>query len=498
MNPRDGIGHRPRHERSSLCLHATTNWVSLLVRFVFKIMLSIVMVAFIGAGSASAQSTQSKKTKISTTLAKSAPSKKIQRRKQKAQVNRPPAKPVRPGPSLLIDARSGEVLHQDRAGEPWYPASLTKLMTGYVVFQKIRANAMRLDQELLVSERASSQEPSKLGIPAGKTINVDLALQAMLVYSANDMAYVLAEGAGGSIEKFAEEMNAAARNLGLTATHFVNPNGLFDPRQVTSARDMAVLAAVIMAEFPEHARFFNQEYVAVGKRRLANRNSLVRTMPEADGMKTGFVCASGFNLVASASRNGRRLISVVMGARNSGQRAAAAQQLLEDGFAGNLQTVQGRVGEVLNLPQGSIVPVDMTGIVCRNKGPMEVQDPALLAGWAASFGTYESLDKAELALRGRVLSPSGIRTTGKTGVVKMAGTAGYAPLIWNLSQTESLNICKSYREEGAHCEVLPQSMMEQMASSAKALRAPVPNTTEQGADAEPAPPLKLPKAPVEP
>jgi hypothetical protein len=140
----------------------------------------------------------------------------------------------------------------------------------------------------------------------------------------------------------------------------------------------------------------------------------------------------------------------------------------------------------------------MTGIVCRNKGPMEVQDPALLAGWAASFGTYESLDKAELALRGRVLSPSGIRTTGKTGVVKMAGTAGYAPLIWNLSQTESLNICKSYREEGAHCEVLPQSMMEQMASSAKALRAPVPNTTEQGADAEPAPPLKLPKAPVEP
>lgn len=471
-----------------------------LVRVFVKVM--VVLAVLFSAGTYGLHAASAKKANVVTTLAKAAPGKKavkkIQRnlrRSNKAKINRRPAQPERRGPSLLIDARSGEVLHQDRAGEPWYPASLTKLMTGYVVFQKLRAGSLRIDQDLLVSARAASQEPSKIGIPAGKTVGLDFALQAMLVYSANDMAYVLAEGAAGSIERFADEMNAAARNLGLSATHFVNPNGLFDPRQITSARDMAVLAAVIMAEFPEHSRFFTQEYVAVGKRRLANRNSLVRTMPEADGMKTGFVCASGFNLVASATRDGRRLIAVVMGARNSGTRALAAKTFLENGFSGNFQTVQGKVGEVLNLPQGAIVPVDMTATVCRNKGPNPVQDPALLAGWASSFGTYETLAKADLALRGRVLSPSGVNTTGKTSVVKMPGTAGYAPLIWNLSQAESLKLCQNYREEGAHCEVLPQSIMDQMAASAKALKAPQTPVTEQGADGDPtSPPLKLPPA----
>jgi D-alanyl-D-alanine carboxypeptidase len=387
------------------------------------------------------------------------------------------------GPSILIDAQTGHVLSQDRAGEPWYPASLSKLMTGYVVFQHLRAGRLHKDQQLTVSPLASSQEPSKIGVPAGKTVSVDFALQAMLVYSANDMAYVLAEGTSGSIAAFANEMNTAARQLGLSATHFVNPNGLFDPRQVTSARDMAVLAAVIIAEFPEHAKLFTQDYVEVGKRRLANRNVLIRTYPEADGMKTGFVCASGFNLVASASRNGRRLISVVLGMKNSAQRAKAARDLLEQGLAGSLPDTGLKVGEVLNLPQGAIVPVDMTPVVCRNKGPMPVIDEVELAGWAASFGTYDNLDKAVMALRGRVLSPVGLNTAGKTGILKIPGNAGYAPLIWNLSQSDSLNLCKGYREEGAQCEVLPQHLMEQMAAAAKAKQIEQQQPpTEQGSD----------------
>lgn len=392
-------------------------------------------------------------------------------------------KPEPRGPSVLIDAKTGEVLAQDRAGEPFYPASLTKLMTGYIIFQRLRDGRLKPDQLLPVSELANSQEPSKIGVPVGKTVSVDFALQALLVYSANDMAYVLAEGASGSIAAFADEMNAAARRIGLTASHFMNPNGLFDPRHVTSARDMAVLAAVLVAEFPEHQKYFVQQYLEVGKRRLPNRNILIRTMPDADGMKTGFVCASGFNLVASATRNGRRLIAVVMGMKNGASRAAAARAMLEAGFAAPPQP-HGKVADVINLPQGTIVPVDMTATVCRNKPPVTVQDGTALAGWAASFGTYDSPEKAQMALRGRVLSPAGLAVRGRTGVIQLPDKAGYAPVIWGLEQAQSISLCASYKVDGAHCDILPAAVMEQMASLAKARKAAqaAQAAVEQGSD----------------
>ena len=156
------------------------------------------------------------------------------------------------GPTLLFDPATQEVISQDRAGEPWYPASITKLMTAYIIFEKLKSGAMTLDQKLPVSELAHSQPPSKIGIPVGQTVGVDFALQALLVYSANDMAYVLAEGADGSIPAFAAEMNAVARKLGMTGSHFVNPNGLFDHRHVTTARDIAILASTILRDFPEY------------------------------------------------------------------------------------------------------------------------------------------------------------------------------------------------------------------------------------------------------
>ena len=205
------------------------------------------------------------------------------------------------GPTILFDPATGEVLSQDRAGEPWYPASLTKLMTAYIVFQKLKDGKLQLDQKIPISALASSQPPSKIGIRAGGTVSVDFALQSLLVYSANDMAYVLAEAAASTVASFAGEMNNEAHRLGMTGSHFVNPNGLFDPRHVSTARDLALLATAVLHDFPEQAHYFAQDYVAVGKRKLANRNSLIRQMPEADGMKTGFVCNSGFNLVATAT-----------------------------------------------------------------------------------------------------------------------------------------------------------------------------------------------------
>ncbi len=380
-------------------------------------------------------------------------------------------------------------MHAERVGEAWYPASLTKLMTAFVVFKKLRDGKMTLTQQIPVSPLANAQLPSKVGIPAGKTIEVDWALQAMLVYSANDMAYVLAEGASGSISSFAAEMNQVAKELGMTATHFVNPNGLFDPRQVTSARDLAVLAAVLLKEFPQHAGYFDQDYLKLGKRRLANRNSLLRQMPEADGMKTGFVCNSGFNLVASATRNGRKLITVVLGTRSGHARMIAAQDLLEQGFAQPSNSRLARIATLANVERGAILPVDMTQKVCPRKNPALMVDAATMDGWSVSFGTFEDANKADLALRGKLLDPVGLDAPGGVGVLKLGPKAGFTPLIWGLTALQAAGLCNRYKAAGSLCETAPPAFAqtiaarEQLARSAGKTRPQQP--VAQGSDIAP-------------
>lgn len=393
------------------------------------------------------------------------------------------------GPALLIDANSGEVLREVRAGEAWYPASLTKLMTAFVVFKKIRDGKMTLEQQIPVSALASAQVPSKVGVPPGKTVGVDWALQALLVYSANDMAYVLAEGASGSIVNFAAEMNQVAKELGMTATHFVNPNGLFDPRHVSSARDMAVLAAVLLKEFPQHARYFDQDYLKLGQRRLSNRNSLLRKMPEADGMKTGFVCNSGFNLVASATRNGRKLIAVVLGAKSGQARMIAAQALLEQGFGQPANVLGAKVASVANVQRGAIVPVDMTQKVCPRKNPVLMAEIDQLEGWSVSFGSYEDATKADLALRSRLLSPVGQDAPGRVGVLKVADKSGYEPLVWGLSAVEAATLCNRYKAEGVSCTTAVPAYLQTVVLRAEMARAAaksqVSQPVAQGSDIAP-------------
>ena len=392
------------------------------------------------------------------------------------------------GPSLLFDAHTGEVISQDRAGEPWYPASLTKLMTGYVIFKKIKSGQLRLDQDVSVSELAAAQPASKIGVPAGNTVTLDFALQAMLVYSANDMAYVLAEAGSGSVASFAADMNAVAHDMGLAATHFVNPNGLFDPRQITSARDIGIVAALLINEFPEHAHYFSQQYVTVGKRRLSNHNSLIRTMPEAVGMKTGFVCNSGYNLVGSAVKNGRQLISVVLGARNGTARGQLSELLLKSGLDRPADPARGKVADIVDQSYGAIVPADMTAAVCKGRPPTSLVNAHETAGWAVSFGTYDTLVKADMALRGRMIAPAGINVAGQHGVIKMPGTTGYAAMLWNLDQSTSLNLCAQYRIDGATCYVMPQTTLQQIAASAP-LPEPAPNaSSDEGSDTEKAKP----------
>src|SRR5215469_1653011 len=236
---------------------------------------------------------------------------------------------------LLVEAESGKVLYADNATRPWYPASVTKLMTAYVTLHAIKDGRVTPDKLLTVSANAMAQQPSKMGFKAGIKVTVDNALKMMIVKSANDMAVVLAEGVGGSVPAFADQMNRAAQSLSMTQSHFVNPNGLPDDGQVTSARDLAILTRALIREFPDYTLYWHISALKFGRRIIRNHNPLIDRYPGADGMKTGFICASGFNLVATVTRGDRRLIAIVLGSRNSAVRTEKVLELFERGFNGS-------------------------------------------------------------------------------------------------------------------------------------------------------------------
>ncbi len=236
------------------------------------------------------------------------------------------------GPALVIEPKSGLVIYAEDADQLWHPASLTKLMTAYITFEALRDGKLALADEVICSQHALDQPPSKIGLPVGRELTVDLALKALIVKSANDVAVMLAERIAGSEAAFVERMNATAKRLGMTRTHYNNANGLPDDGQVTTARDMAILARAILKEFPEHANLFSLPSFKIGKRVLRSHNGFLKTFEGADGMKTGFICASGFNLVASATRGDLSMIAVVLGAELVGARTARAAQLVEHGF----------------------------------------------------------------------------------------------------------------------------------------------------------------------
>jgi D-alanyl-D-alanine carboxypeptidase len=274
--------------------------------------------------------------------------------------------PAAAGPYLLIEADTGKVILENEAGRPWHPASVTKLMTTYVTFQAMRAGRVNLYTEIKISPFAASTPPSKAGFPAGQTITVDNALKLLMVKSANDMAVVLAEGVGGDVDTFVGEMNASAQALGMTGTRFKNPHGLPDDEQVTTARDMALLARAIIREFPEHEMLFRIPALTLGKRMLRNFNRLIDRYPGADGMKTGFICASGFNLVASAHRGNKRLIAVVLGSMNAKVRAEEAAMLFERGFqsSAGLEVLLGGSKSVAAITNVAQDPASLYELMC--------------------------------------------------------------------------------------------------------------------------------------
>ncbi|MBI4275848.1 MAG: D-alanyl-D-alanine carboxypeptidase [Rhizobiales bacterium] len=280
--------------------------------------------------------------------------------------------------TLLIEADTGKVLHAENATYPWYPASVTKMMTAYVTLRAVKERRLAIDTLINVSQNAVAQQPTKMGFKAGTQVTVDNALKMLMVKSANDMAVALAEAVSGSIEKFADNMNRNAKRLGMTQSSFVNPNGLPADNQVTSARDLAILARAMIKEMPEYDSYWHIPAIQLGKRVMRNYNSLIDRYPGADGMKTGFICASGFNLVASATRNGRRLIAVVLGAPSSGVRAVKTAQLLEHGFnGGQLSWLTPSLGTVNQLVPINAAPPNLRDEMCgkhRKRPAAETED----------------------------------------------------------------------------------------------------------------------------
>ena len=269
-------------------------------------------------------------------------------------------------PELLVDMQTGDVLYAENAGAPWHPASLTKLMTAYIAFQAIADGRLTLDSKVTMSVKAVDQAPAVSGLPAGDTISLKDALYVMLVKSANDMAWAVAETVGnGDIDAGVAEMNATAAKLGLTRTHYNNPNGLPDDGQVTTARDLAVLAIDLRRTFPQYDDIFRTQMVTLRKAYLRTNNELLTRFEGTTGMKTGYICASGLNVVATVDRGGRQLLAVVLGGTSARERDQLAAQMLLAGFAGQYPDTG---NSVVNIADDTVAPpMDMKPLLCGAK-----------------------------------------------------------------------------------------------------------------------------------
>lgn len=274
------------------------------------------------------------------------------------------AETARAAPSVTIDFYSGAVLYEEDAALPWFPASLTKMMTAYVALKAAGERRIALTTPLAVSSRAAAMPPSKMGFRPGTLITLENALKILMVKSANDVAVTIAEGVSGSIEAFAEDMNQTAIGLGLRQSHFVNPNGLPHPQHVSSARDMAILARALYAHFPQYAGLFSIGALRLGDNVMRNHNNMLGRYPGADGIKTGFTCAAGFNIAASATQGGRKIIAVVLGAPNVETRTIKTAALFDRAFAG----IDRPTRSVASLESRSPPPPDMRSSICMKRG----------------------------------------------------------------------------------------------------------------------------------
>ncbi|MBB4279414.1 D-alanyl-D-alanine carboxypeptidase family protein [Rhizobium mongolense] len=270
-------------------------------------------------------------------------------------------------PHILVDVQSGRVLEHEEAFRKWYPASLTKLMTAYTVFNAIRAGEISLETPIVISKQAAAQPAAKMYYKPGQKLTLDSALKILMIKSANDVAVAVAEAVAGTQDAFVLRMNSDAAKLDMSDSHFVNPNGLPGKGQYTTARDLAVLTVALRRDFPQYAGYFALEGFTNGKTNTPNINLLIGRFAGADGMKTGFICASGFNQIGSATRNGRTIISVVLGTDSLAARADATANLLQKGFTAQFPAVD-TLSSLKPYGLGQEQVTDVSADICSAKG----------------------------------------------------------------------------------------------------------------------------------
>jgi D-alanyl-D-alanine carboxypeptidase len=376
--------------------------------------------------------------------------------------------------AVVVDAQTGAVLESIDAHDRWYPASLTKVMTVYLALEAIEAGRLKLDEEVTASEHAASQPPTELGIGAGDTITVEQAILAIILQSANDVAVVLAERLGGTEEAFAKMMTAKAQQLGMARTQFRNATGLPDPDQVTTARDMAILGKALIDNFPQHYHYFSARSFSYAGHTFGTINGILSRYPGADGIKTGFTCGSGYNLLASAVRDGRRLIGVLLGGLSNEDRHGEMIALLDRAYKAGPDGIGDKTLLAEFRParddDEAAPPFQLGAFQCNIGSGTSGTATALggnYGGWGIIFGSFPRKGDADTAIRKARQTLRGVLTAGRPVVVARhwEGIRRYNALIVGLSQKQAGRACKHLWNIGAYCLALNPKVLNNPAAA---------------------------------
>ena len=343
--------------------------------------------------------------------------------------------------SIVIDAISGEVISSSNADERRYPASLTKLMTLYITFSALEKGELNFDDKLKVSRFAANREPSRLGLKVGGTISVKDAVLALIIKSANDCATVLAEALGGSETEFAKLMTQTAKDLGMKNTVFKNASGLPNKEQKTTARDMAILASAVYHHFPEYYDLFSTTKFQYNGRTYYTHNHLLKKFKGADGMKTGYTSAAGYNIVTSAEREGRRVIAVTMGHNSIKSRDLKVATLMNTGLK--------KLTESTNNPHRMYAKLELPSLEQDNKDNNSV--------WAVQIGAFSNYIKARnyaLDIQSQIHLPYAQKTEINVEPASKGAAIVYRSQLVGLAKAEADKTCYSLKKANKSCIVI--------------------------------------------
>ncbi|MGZ6018905.1 MAG: D-alanyl-D-alanine carboxypeptidase [Phenylobacterium sp.] len=378
--------------------------------------------------------------------------------------------------AVVVDAKSGEILYAKHADSPRYPASITKIMTLYLTYEALASGKLHLDDRVAFSPHAAAQAPSKLGVRPGDSITVNEAIESMTTLSANDAAVAMGEKIGGTESRFTALMTLRAQELGMQNTHFANANGLPDSRNITTARDIAILSRAVMRDYPQYYHYFSLEAFNFRGREIGSHNHLLG--PGVDGLKTGFTNASGFNIAISGVKDNRRLIVVVMGGPTRVARDQNAEDLLQTGFSVMHRRA---MGEKIVVAQNQFEPTELNGPIMRapveqgdgdqdslriqltgapraQAGKLEVMDrkghdaKAVKAKWAVQVGEFRSKSDAhaQIAL---VEKKFGDKFDGARGAAEKLGRK-YKAVFTGFSETDAKDACHALKAKRLACLVI--------------------------------------------